>query len=237
MGLHQQLASGLQRLSGIYMLKNLPRGLNFLADIGTELPGVKVNTIFDVGANVGQSALEYVRQFPAADILCFEPIAATFTTLSKRIAGTNARAYQLALSDRDGGAQMRVNANSELSSLDEGGNETVQLRTLDSFCAAEGVDHISLLKIDTEGHDLAVLRGAKGMLSRATIDIVQVEAGMNPGNNVHVPFDALRTELERHGYRLFGIYSQVREWPTRQPQLRRTNPAFISPNVIDANGG
>src|SRR3990170_1501252 len=113
--------------------------------------------------------------------------------------------------------------------------ESVDIVTLDEFCHTKRIDQINYLKIDTEGGDLEVLKGAVNMLTEQRIDLVEVEAGMNPSNNRHVPFEALKEFLESHRYFLFGIYEQVNEWPTREPHLRRTNPLFISHRMIEMN--
>ena len=75
------------------------------------------------------------------------------------------------------------------------------------------------------------------MLTEQRIDLVQVEAGMNNSNKRHVPFETLKDYLQSHGYFLFGVYEQVSEWPTKEPHLRRTNLAFISRRLIEANKG
>ncbi len=72
------------------------------------------------------------------------------------------------------------------------------------------------MKIDTEGYDLEVLRGAESLLTHQRVDLVQVEAGMNRDNHRHVTFILLTEYLERFNYRLFGIYNQSGEWPARQ---------------------
>jgi len=36
--------------------------------------------------------------------------------------------------------------------------------TVDAYCAAQGIERVDYLKVDSEGHDLAVLQGAAGML-------------------------------------------------------------------------
>jgi hypothetical protein len=123
----------------------------------------------------------------------------------------------------------------EESVLDAAPAEPVDIVTLDAFCVARGIDRISFLKVDTEGGDLDVLRGAERLLAEQRIDVVQVEAGMNPGNERHVPFETLKAYLESHHYHLYGIYEQVGEWPLGEPQLRRTNPVFISGRTIAAN--
>ena len=42
----------------------------------------------------------------------------------------------------------------------------VDVTTIDLFCAEHRIERINLLKIDTEGHDLDVIRGASNMLRR-----------------------------------------------------------------------
>ena len=73
------------------------------------------------------------------------------------------------------------------------------------------------------------------MLSEQKVDLIQVEVGMNPRNDRHVPFESIKNFLESHNYFLFGIYEQVLEWPSKRPYLRRTNPVFISQRLIDTN--
>src|SRR6202042_3792854 len=53
--------------------------------------------------------------------------------------------------------------------------ETIRVTTLDSYAAESRVPWFALVKIDTEGHDLAVLRGARGLLAGHRIAVVQFE--------------------------------------------------------------
>src|SRR5690606_15807787 len=94
---------------------------------------------------------------------------------------------------------------------------------------------IDLLKIDTEGHDLLVLEGARTMLSNQSIAIIHIEAGISSDNHRHVPFSAIQSFMNEFGYRSFAIYEQVHEWPTGRPDLRRINAAFISPECSRMN--
>jgi hypothetical protein len=55
--------------------------------------------------------------------------------------------------------------------------ERIALTTLDSYCAFEGIQKIDFLKIDAEGHDLEVLKGASTMLAEGRITYVQFEFG------------------------------------------------------------
>jgi hypothetical protein len=64
---------------------------------------------------------------------------------------------------------------------------------------------------------------------------VLAECSMNPANDSHVPFSEIYEHLTKFGFALFGFYEQVREWPTREPHLRRCNVCFISQKVIMRN--
>jgi hypothetical protein len=51
----------------------------------------------------------------------------------------------------------------------------VRAETVDSVLASEGIGHLTLLKIDAEGHEYAILRGASRALATGSIDVVQFE--------------------------------------------------------------
>lgn len=216
------------------------KGADPIRDLRICLPGWTPEVVFDVGANVGQSAAGYLEAFPGATIHCFEPVAATFEELRERFAGVQrVICARCALGATSRAATIAVGGGSTQSSLVAESphvgelREPVQVRTLDDVCQERTIAHIDLLKIDTEGFDLEVLRGAHRMLEDQAISLVEVEAGMNPENPVHVPFEKLKAHLEAAGYRLFGIYEQKEEWPTLEPHLRRTNLLFISRPTID----
>jgi hypothetical protein len=65
--------------------EGFPSGLSLAYDLKRILGDVPVNTIFDVGANIGQTALYFNKHFPGADIYSFEPVKATFNTLKNTV--------------------------------------------------------------------------------------------------------------------------------------------------------
>jgi FkbM family methyltransferase len=237
-----------ERLTKSHIFRCLPRGVSLFNDIKAALPNYGIEVIFDVGANVGQSAQEYVSQHPSARIYCFEPIADTFEKLRQHTRSyPQVQCFHLALGSTNGTAKMLSQGSSttnhlidaaEPQSTDDGtSTESVDLSTLDDFCKAHDVSHISYLKIDTEGSDLEVLKGAENMLTRQCVDILEVEAGMTSHNQFHVPFPLIHKHLEQRNYHLFGVYEQINEWLRREPQLRRSNLVFISQQMIDRHRG
>lgn len=229
----------IERLLNIHIYRYLPRGMNKIADVKNLLPRCNIETIFDVGANVGQSTKEFVNSFPYAQIYSFEPLELIFQELKANLKDRNkVHCFRLALGASHGKGKMVLYSllplRNRLNQIKEEAEE-VEIESLDNFCRSNDVHKISYLKIDTEGYDLEVLKGANQMLSEKRIDIVQVEASMNPKNTRHVLFEDLKKYLEQRDYFLFGIYEQRNEFPTKEPHLRRTNSVFISENVIKSN--
>ena len=71
---------------------------NLFQDLRTRFEGYDVQTVFDVGANIGQSAVQYRRYFPDAHIHCFEPVPASFELLMEQVredAGVTANNHAL----------------------------------------------------------------------------------------------------------------------------------------------
>ena len=143
----------------------------------------------------------------------------------------------LALGAAAGQGTLNVTRTSTTSHLERGAQsvapeeivaqQPVAVQTLDAFCRDKAIESIDYLKIDAEGSDLDVLRGAEGLLSSGAIYLIECECGMHPGNKVHVPFEAVKAHLEAHSYRVFGIYEQSSEWLERKPFLRRVNALFL----------
>jgi FkbM family methyltransferase len=247
MTLKDTLVTLVERLTDAHIYRVLPRGLDLRHDIANALRAYQVGVVFDVGANIGQWAQKCLSWFPNADVYSFEPVERTFRQLLENVQG-NERVHCIrqALGSSSRTGTMVLEGTSDMHfMLDEkdapachdAPTEAVDIVTVDAFCRAGGIDGIHYLKIDTEGGDLEVLKGADAMLACQAIDLVEVEAGMHAANKRHVPFEVLKEHLQSRGYSLFGIYEQVTEWPTKETHLRRANVAFISRRMIEANRG
>lgn len=210
------------------------------ADCAKHLPEFSMNVVFDVGANIGQSTDAIIEHFPTAQVFAFEPVSATFAQFMQRFGDfPNVKANRLALSSRCAAGNVMASGTSVLNSLTEeigtaeNPVEPVDLLTGDVYCDQHGIEHISYLKVDTEGFDMEVLKGFHQMIGRQRIDLIQVEAAMNPLNERHVDLTTFRGYLEACNYYLFGIYGARHE--RKVPMLRRCNPVFISQRLLDAN--
>jgi protein O-GlcNAc transferase len=125
--------------------------------------------VADVGANLGVYTTALAQGVgPTGQVLAFEPTAST-AALLRRTAAANAfaqaRVVQAALSDQRGSALLEIGASPEMNALTAAPaagrpTERVELRTLDDVVAEHGIDGLAFLKIDAEGHELPVARGA-----------------------------------------------------------------------------
>jgi FkbM family methyltransferase len=198
------------------------------------LPEFEAVTVFDVGANVGQSTEELGAVYPDASIYAFEPVPATFAELRAKFGDRpRVKCFQLALGDAAAKASMIVGDRSVTAKIGAAGQsdgQPVEVIRGDKFCETHGIEHINYLKIDTEGYDLKVCAGFSKMLEENRVDLLQVEAGLSPSNKLHVPLEAFKDYLEPLGYALFRIYDQA-----GRPLARRCNPVFISVELAYAN--
>lgn len=155
-----------------------------------KLLGRNVSQVFDVGANVGQSALTLSSTFPRARIHSFEPIPAAFDVLRSATAHLpSVTCVNSALAESAGTSHLTFDVNATtlgtlspeapflVRNTPEASRRTIQVSvdTVDRFCAAQGIRHIDLLKIDTEGCDDRVLKGARGMLTEGAVTAILTE--------------------------------------------------------------
>jgi FkbM family methyltransferase len=211
-----------------------PVGLDHAHDVARFLgTATTLKVVFDVGANEGQTAEYYVRAFPCAQIYSFEPVAATYKCLVERVARwPRVRTFQLAFADRNRTARIQLvpvaglnSLRNELSNDCSSYGEVVTIRTLESFCAEQNINHIDLLKTDTEGFDLEVLKGAEAMLRARQIQFILAEVTFHPDNNYHTSFFRVAEYLHGLQYYFVDLYDHDIGLST-QPALASCNALF-----------
>jgi FkbM family methyltransferase len=205
-------------------------------------------TYVDVGAHKGDVFREIVEHGPRirrAHLI--EPNPASFAALEATVAGLGAAdrtvCLNRAVSDAPGTVTLRdadtmtriVAAGGEAEEALPGRTFEVEAITLDALAAEFDRPQVSLLKIDVEGHETAVLDGAHGLLAEQAVEMIYVEAGMNPAGGQQTYYREIEDRLAAHGYRLFRIFEQKHEWREDSPFLRRVNLAFMSPRFAAAH--
>lgn len=189
-------------------------GLDFLADARKLLGATAGLTLFDAGANVGQTLEDMRKLFRQPRVYSFEPSPTTFAELSRRFGGkAGVTLENLALGDAPGELPFHANAawsvNDSLLAPTFAGERkavTVSVETVDAYCNRSGIAQIDLLKIDTQGYDLRVLQGAAGMLAAGKIRLFSAEANLTPMYEGQPAPSELFALAERFGYRLAGVY-------------------------------
>jgi FkbM family methyltransferase len=233
----QALKRTVETLLGCRIYRSsLPRGVDLFYDLARDVGLAQFRTVFDVGANVGQSALAYARAFPNAEIFCFEPVADAYAELAKATAPfARVRCFDIGLGAVEGPAQIHVAADSRVSSIPHRrpGDTPLEIRlaTLTGFCRAHGVAQIDLLKIDTEGFELSVLQGAAELLSSGAVRFIQVEAAPARQSGYFVALDEFTEYLRGFGYELYGVYGQTPHWSGRK-SLLYFDLVFVSPALL-----
>jgi FkbM family methyltransferase len=147
----------------------------------------EVDTILDIGSNIGLYAVLLGRMPGVRKVHAFEPVARNFNQLCANIFVNRLDGivlpHRLALSDRSGTAEIQIDPRSTgVSTLDAEtaarrkgayrASETVRLAPLDELITLEGARVFA--KIDVEGHTLEVLAGMVRLLARNEV-FLQVE--------------------------------------------------------------
>jgi FkbM family methyltransferase len=177
-------------------------------------------TVIDVGANRGQFAVFALHRFPHAQLLCFEPLVEAHQKLTKLVGGDpRVRIEQCAIGSTDGSLRMNVAREDDSSSLleptalqleafpntDSTSSIDVPIRTLDGVVDIETLIRPFLIKIDVQGFELEVIRGAQRLLEEDGDLLVECSfAELYAGQALA---DEVVATLLSQGYRLRGIFS------------------------------
>ncbi len=197
----------------------------------------------DVGANVGLYSNLLFKNHPQATIWSFEPNPKTFEKLTPRLASNTITAINKGLGANDAKLtfydRKDLNGSSAFGSLYKDVIEDihqaesieieVEITTLDSYASETGIDSIQLLKIDTEGHELEVLKGAQKLLRNDQIDLIHIE--FNEMNVISRVFyrDFAQTLQNYTPYRLLpkGVLP-LRKKPRRNELFAYQNLVFVN---------
>jgi len=188
--------------------------------------------VFDVGANVGELTLLFSRFVADGSVHAFEAGSAAFKRLElvcDAIGRNNVVLNHLAMSDKSGLIRLHIydDALSSFNSqaarplknygldFEPVGIEETPATTVDDYCERKKIELIDLLKIDVEGAELQVLRGARRMLKSKRIACLTFEFGQTTfdmGNNP----EEIEVFLKEMNYKIRNIVKGDPIFPGRE---------------------
>ncbi len=172
--------------------------------------------VFDVGANRGQTIERIRHTFARPVIHAFEPGRDTFAELQRRMTGIpDLHLSNVALGERVESRTFFDTDPPDMSSLLEQsvdawgrikGTYPVEVTTLDDYCAAHGVERIDILKSDTQGFDLDVIKGARRMIDHRSIKLILMEITFSDMYKGSPRFDEIYAHLAERRFALVSFY-------------------------------
>ncbi len=193
----------------------------------------KPRIFFDVGAHTGEYSKEILKH--DFQVYAFEPSKVSFDELKTQV---NFQAFNIGFGDKteekilysdSAGSSLASIYNRRLShfGLETKSEEKVKIDTLDNFCEKHEINRINVLKLDAEGNEFSILRGAEKMLQRGVIKYIQFEFG---GCNIDS-----RTFFQDFWYLLspkYKIYRILKNGLQPIGKYRESNEIFLNTNFL-----
>lgn len=205
---------------------------------------LKIDTLLDVGANIGYYALDVRKLGYKNKIISFEPLSNAYKQLEKYAEkDNNWLTYNLALGNEDKSDIINVSKNSVSSSLlnildvhTENAPESkytetqdIEIKKLDTiFNEICKTSKRIMLKIDTQGYEKNVIDGAINSLKN--IAVLQLEMSIVPLYENELLFTEMIEYLKNKGFELFSLENGFAS-PT-SGQLLQVDGIFVNKNVL-----
>lgn len=177
-----------------------------------------INYLLDVGANTGQFTMSILQAGYKGQIISFEPQSAAYQKLlAKTLKRKDWKAYHFAIGNLDGPSEINISKNSVSSSLLDilpahvkaapessyVSKEVIEVKKLESIYHEIIGDDFAFLKMDTQGFEMNVLKGAAGILNK--ISGIQLEMSCYPLYSKETTFDEMKAFIESKGFFLSSL--------------------------------
>jgi FkbM family methyltransferase len=186
---------------------------------------IPVKSVIDIGASNGKWSIETMRSIPQAAYLAIEPLHEHEGALKDVKQKYKNFDYVLCVAGDTDGQQVILNVSDDLdgSTVNASGGEqrAVPLRTLDAIISEKKLDAPFLLKFDTHGYEIPILQGAKAVLAKSNIIIMEVYNFKITDNALQ--FHEMCLHMEKLGFRCFDIAG---------PSLRPYDKAFWQMDIF-----
>ncbi|HLF51227.1 FkbM family methyltransferase [Flavobacterium sp.] len=192
--------------------------------------------IFDIGANQGQTIEKIKSIFPESNLHSFEPSKRSFKILKEQFGQVKKIVLNnQAVGSEKGSLEFNEYSWSHISSFLRRAftqseiidNYLVDIITVDAYCEENNIYNINLLKTDTEGYELNVLKGASKMLDENKIQFIFVEIFFYENYIGQSSFGDIYNYLSEKGFNMVRFYDV--EY-TNKGYASRTDALFVNEN-------
>lgn len=212
-------------LANPHLIRWVSHGLQIQPNVAYRAPWIRdlnISVILDIGANVGQAAINFCTVFPKAHVHSFEPVPDCFAKLSKLTTTfKNLSVHNFALGNETGHIDFYQNAYSPASSILKMSDEhiksypkttgatiiSVPIRRLDDVAAELDLSGRMLIKIDVQGYESNVLAGGSAFIKQAAMVVVETSIkSLYEGDS---SFADLYETLSGYGFEYHGSLEQL----------------------------
>ena len=212
----------------------------------------EVQTVVDIGANIGAASLYFARHYPVARLYAFEPCPEAYRLLCQNLADVlNIQTYQLGLFDRDCHVPLYLSREGAVTNsvgrrdLNSERSVEIDLRNAGQFFRQMCIDRIDILKLDSEGCEVPILQSLSDFLPNIKViyvvyhnepDRLAMDALLNASHilsaaNVRHPH---RGELCYVAYRSFPSDSALDGLRIKRNQLPSIAPVNLPAELIQS---
>lgn len=189
--------------------------------------GISIQSVLDIGASDGTWSRDTMSVFPTAKFVGIEPLAEREQALQALRNRCKNFDYDLCVAGDSDGLEVSLSVSEDLdgSTVDGGGDiaRMVPTKTLDSLVSEHQLKGPFLLKFDTHGYEMPILRGAAKTLSETNIIVMEVYNFKITDNSLR--FHEMCSHLEGLGFRSIDLAG---------PMLREYDNAFWQVDLIFA---
>lgn len=199
------------------------------------------DTVFDIGANMGFYTIWMSKFVKSGAIHCFEPDRNTIKKLQANIKKNNIESItkinKCAVGDTDGIVNFTEGMDEE-NHIAAIGNESLpviscKILKLDTYVSQQNIDRIKYIKIDVEGFEYFVLKGAINLLQAKKIDIIQIEVN-DTIKQADVVVEDILELINKFNYMLCSYNVELNQLAPVKYSTKREN-YFVVSSLVKTN--
>lgn len=179
--------------------------------------------IVEVGANVGQTTEEFLREMPMARIYCFEPEPRAIAKFKSRIDSPNVKLFECAVGNQNGFVTFNQSSGGPEEDWNQSGSirkpklhaevwpwvkfETqieVAITRLDDWARTENISAVDLIWADTQGAEIDLIEGGLSVLRNTRF--LYTEYGAQEWYEGQISLDEMCAALEKIDFNLIRLF-------------------------------